>query len=483
MRPGPLEPAAAVARRARRAARTRADDPAFADACHRGHGRQPAAAAPARCARWRPRACRPTPRTPRPCGRSARAPSRARCCCAWRGSTRRRSRVARAVAVLGESADLARRRARSPGSTSAPWPRRPTRARGGRDPAARRRRSASSTRWCATPSTTSCRPAERELAHARAAARAATSSARRTTPSPRSSCSRPRAATAAVVERLRERPPGARRRGAAESAVAYLPRALDEPPHADARPQLLLRARPRRGADQRARRRASTCARPATGSPTPRSARSPPASLARARAVHRVGAGRGRARWPCAARASCRRRWPTSAGSSRPWPTSRSSSALDRGELADAAALARRAGGRACAAPGARMLAGLAAWDATQQGGPADACAALALRSLADGELLAVDNGLLSIAPLDARRSADRDEVLDGLGRRARRRAPARLAVQHDRRRTCGSARRSCMRGALLEAEADAAPGAARTSPPGATSAACATAAASWPGR
>jgi DNA-binding CsgD family transcriptional regulator len=47
--------------------------------------------------------------------------------------------------------------------------------------------------------------------------------------------------------------------------------------------------------------------------------------------------------------------------------------------------------------PGARALAGLAGYDWINRGGTADECAALALAALADGELLATGNGLIVI--------------------------------------------------------------------------------------
>ena len=84
---------------------------------------------------------------------------------------------------------------------------------------------------------------------------------------------------------------------------------------------------------------------------------------------------------------------------------------LDRAELTDVRRW-RDVPADEVRGPGARMLVGLAAWDATQQGEPAGTCAALALRSLAEGELLSRDNGLLSIAALASLTFCDRDEVL-----------------------------------------------------------------------
>ena len=107
--PGPAQRGRPCASSCARASATDAD-PAFCDACHTRHRRQPAAAAPAPArARGRRRAARRRARRRR-ASTSARAPSRAPCCCASRACPTPAIAVARAVAVLGESADLPRRR-------------------------------------------------------------------------------------------------------------------------------------------------------------------------------------------------------------------------------------------------------------------------------------------------------------------------------------------------------------------------------------
>ncbi len=64
-------------------------------------------------------------------------------------------------------------------------------------------------------------------------------------------------------------------------------------------------------------------------------------------------------------------------------------------------------------APGARLLAGHAAYVWAEEDGPADACVALALRALGDGELFAIDNGLFSITPCFTLAIADREEAIE----------------------------------------------------------------------
>ena len=64
--------------------------------------------------------------------------------------------------------------------------------------------------------------------------------------------------------------------------------------------------------------------------------------------------------------------------------------------------------------PGQMMMAGAAAVAWAYQGEPdSEKCAELALASLADGQLTATDNGFLNMSPLLALVVADRDEVMD----------------------------------------------------------------------
>ena len=104
VRPGPLSEEAVgelVAAPARRRAR-----PRLPRGLPQHHRRQPAARPPAAERARDRRASSPTPRTPTSCARSARARSRARSCCGSRACPARPPTVARAVAVLGEGADL-----------------------------------------------------------------------------------------------------------------------------------------------------------------------------------------------------------------------------------------------------------------------------------------------------------------------------------------------------------------------------------------
>ncbi len=64
---------------------------------------------------------------------------------------------------------------------------------------------------------------------------------------------------------------------------------------------------------------------------------------------------------------------------------------------------------------GARMLEAVAAYDWAVSGGHVDETSALALRALGDGVLVREDNGLSNIPPICTLALADRDEVLDHL--------------------------------------------------------------------
>ncbi len=75
--------------------------------------------------------------------------------------------------------------------------------------------------------------------------------------------------------------------------------------------------------------------------------------------------------------------------------------------LADHRALPLRPG------VGAKMLAAIAAQDWMYAGGPGDACVELALAALAGGELVAADNGLLATSAITTLAFADRPEVID----------------------------------------------------------------------
>jgi len=109
-------------------------------------------------------------------------------------------------------------------------------------------------------------PAHRELMHARAAAELRDRSA----PADQVAShllSMPRGGQGWVVDILEQAAHIAERRAAPDSAVAYLTRALDEPPAPERRGPILLEPEPRARTPTR-RSRSSTCARPTTCSTT-----------------------------------------------------------------------------------------------------------------------------------------------------------------------------------------------------------------------
>ena len=258
-RPGPLS--ARPAWRSRRASGSGADaDPRVRapPATRRRAATRCCSASSSR--RSRPTGCRPTPATPSvvrelgPARRVARGAAAARA-----AAGTRRVAVARAVAVLGEGAGCRRSR-RWPDSTRPAWPTRRARSLGRRS-CGPTRRSASSTRSYATPSTTTCRPASassgtparpRVLLDAGRAARAG-----RGAPA----ADRRRAARRGWSTLLRAAGRSALHKGAAESAVAYLRRALAEPSAARRAGRRSLRAGRGARCSTAAGRRPSTCAR------------------------------------------------------------------------------------------------------------------------------------------------------------------------------------------------------------------------------
>ena len=238
-RPRPARPAVGGGRRrARRHAPRRRARPRLPRGLPQDHGRQPAARPPAAERARDRRASSPTPRTPTSCARSARAPSRAPCCCGSRGcpARPRRSRApspcwARARTCPPSPASPASTRRRS----RARWPR----SRGPRS-CARSRRPASCTRSCATPSTTGLPLGERELLHARAAGVLRRLGASLDQVAGPAHAHARGAATRTVARLLHEAGNAAMSRGAVDSSVGYLQRALEEPPPPADRPRLLL---------------------------------------------------------------------------------------------------------------------------------------------------------------------------------------------------------------------------------------------------
>ena len=281
LRPGAADARTATAELVRRAARRPTPTPSFTDACHRTTSGNPLllrqllraleaeGVPPGRRAR-RPRARR------RVAGRLEHG---AACGCA--GCRRTPTAVARAVAVLGDGAAAAGRR-RAGGAAGGAHRRGAGRAGPRPRSCATSSRSASCTRWCATPSTATCPPGERELRHERAAAGCCGAAGARASRSPRSCCTRRSAATRGPSTCCARAAREAADRGAPDSAVTYLRRALDEPPR---------RRAARRAARARAGRDAASTARPAPRTwreaydrarrPAARAARSPSRSPAR----------------------------------------------------------------------------------------------------------------------------------------------------------------------------------------------------------
>ena len=416
LRPGPLS-AARVGGAGARAARRRRRRGVLRR-LPRGHRRQPAAAAPAAArARGRGRRAR-TPAGRRSCARSARGRRRAPCCCGSRGCPPTRAAVARAVAVLGEGAEL---------PAVAALAGLDERGGRGRDAAARPRRDPAP------------RPAARLRAPARARRRlprAAAGRARaRSTSAPRACC-----ATRGAGDRAGRRAAAASRRGAAtpgspscssgrrDARCARAPptapsptsrRALEEPPPAERADRRAARARPRGGADRAARRRPST-------SGGLRRARRP----GRAR---RASPTRSRAR--CCSPAAPREapRSPRAAAAELP-PEHEDLRALlealelatlyfggGRPELLDAR-WPRHAHRRPSRAPGAQALAAMPRYDWAHRGGTADECCRARPRGARRRRADRARQRAVLDPPIDVLVLADRDEALD-VARRAARQA------------------------------------------------------------
>jgi DNA-binding CsgD family transcriptional regulator len=209
-----------------------------------------------------------------------------------------------------------------------------------------------------------------------------------------------------VVTLLRDAALAARRRGATESAVRYLRRALDEPPPADEREPLLLELGLVEGSVN------------------------PPAAVAHISQVHdrlvdpqvraQAAAMLGRMllfTGPAQAAATVVR------GALGDLPAERTGTrqALEALELytvafgahvPDAAErLARVRGAGLQSGLGGSMLSAVAAWDWALRGGTARECSELALALLADGWLIALDAGFMALVAARVLVVADREEA------------------------------------------------------------------------
>jgi DNA-binding CsgD family transcriptional regulator len=249
-------------------------------------------------------------------------------------------------------------------------------------------------------------PTERELRHSRAAGALLDAGGEREEVASHLLLTPPRG-QAWVAELLHEAGRSAMHKGAAESAVAYLGRALAEPPEAGRRVQVLFEL----GAaevlvDGRA---AAGHLREAYGMLSDPLVRGLAAGML-ARTLMFTGA-------PGEAAEVARR-----AAAELPPELLDLRRALEAFELVvmyfgarepeDLTWLAEHRSGIDDPGPGARMLEAAAAMEWAYGGGSADECVALALQSLAGGELLAADPGLMLVAPILVLALADRDEAV-----------------------------------------------------------------------
>ncbi len=248
---------------------------------------------------------------------------------------------------------------------------------------------------------------ERELQHARAATLLAEAGARSEQIASHLLAAPPRG-DPWTSERLRAAAREAVHKGAPDSAVAYLERALAEPPPADLRPTLLFELGVAEGFTQGPA--AAAHLREAYD------ALSDPAERARVAETLGVtllftgepGEAASRAR---RARVDVEHVDPEAA---------RRLEALEMmavffgaGDPADLARLERYRDAPDDPTLGTKMLMSLAALHWTYEGGNADDVADLALRALAGGELAASENTLMSVGAIFALAMSDRDEAVD----------------------------------------------------------------------
>jgi DNA-binding CsgD family transcriptional regulator len=252
-------------------------------------------------------------------------------------------------------------------------------------------------------------PGERELQHGRAAGLLREAGAAVEQVAAHLLATRPKG-EASVARTLREAAGHALRKGAAESAVSYLQRALDEPPEADERGAVLFdlgRAEALTSGPSAAEH--LQAAYEAIADPAQRgwvasvlartllfTGRASEAAVLADQAAAPLGPEHLDLRQRLdGLRLSLAYFDPTTV------PRARAELAPYRSELAGEG-------------PGARMLAASAAYHWAMEGGSADRCAELALRALADGTLIEVDNGGGPlIAAIIVLALADRDEALE----------------------------------------------------------------------
>jgi DNA-binding CsgD family transcriptional regulator len=210
-----------------------------------------------------------------------------------------------------------------------------------------------------------------------------------------------------VVETLMSAAHAARRKGAADSAVAYLARALAEPPLPERRPDVLLEL----GLAE------ALTSGPAAAEHLRDAYQALSDPQARGMAAQVLGRALLFTGFPEEGAAVVRR-----AAAELPSELEDLRKALEAFELfsvlfgaGDPEELRELERYRALPAGtgvGEKMLAAIAAQDWMYACGPADACAELSLASLAGGDLIAADNGLLPTCAITTLVFADREEAL-----------------------------------------------------------------------
>jgi DNA-binding NarL/FixJ family response regulator len=249
-------------------------------------------------------------------------------------------------------------------------------------------------------------PGERELQHGRAAVLLHESGAAPDLVAVQL-LNAPRRGEPWVADLLREAGRAAKRRGAAESAVSFLRRALDEPPPDDERVDLLLEL----GLTE------TLTSAPAAIEHLQQAYQALDDPGRRAVAAHELGRlwmftetpekGADIAREAAAA-------LPSELADAR-----RTLEAIQHmavyfgaGELESAVALEQYRGGIDSDGEGARMLEAMTAYAWMLEAGPADACAELALRSLTGGVLIDRDDTFFVVAAQIVLVNADREEAM-----------------------------------------------------------------------
>jgi DNA-binding NarL/FixJ family response regulator len=210
-----------------------------------------------------------------------------------------------------------------------------------------------------------------------------------------------------VANLLREAGWAARRRGAADSAVSFMRRALEEPPPGEQRPELLLEL----GLTE------TLTSAPDALEHLQQAYETIEDPVRRAEAAHELGRlwlftdtperGSAIAREAAAA-------LPPEQADARLKLEAMQHMAVyfGAGDLESVSAMEKHRGGIESDGEGARMLEAMTAYSWMLQAGPADACAELALRAMAGGVLIDRDDTFFVVAAQAVLVNADRDEAM-----------------------------------------------------------------------